>query len=654
MRQILFYLVFPLFFLISGWAQEGNSLHFDGNDDRVNLGNSLSTTIDPLNTITVEAWVKPEVNSGHNGVILGNYSFPVDNGQLQVLLRRDNNGYTFHINDDNGGNKEVSAPNSVQLNIWQHIVGVWDGSTIKIYVDGILKSTTTGVIGSSFRSLTNSFVIGYSLAAGGEGFQGSIDEVRIWNIALTVDEIIRRKNCELIGNESGLLAYYKFNQGVNQANNSGVTSLVDATSNGNNGSLNNFGLTGSTSNWLSGSPVTTGIVVPTVASVTTPVNYALGATASSLTATSGGTGLLWYTTETGGTGTMTAPIPTTATVGTTSFWVSSTNANGCESTRTKIDVIVNSPATHLNFDGVDDVLSMTSVPNLPQGNTSRTIEAWIKTTQNNSGAAILTYGNLSTNNRFALYQSNGKLNFVAEFNDYNTNVSINDGNWHHIAATHDGVNLKVYLDGVQVGATQSKIFNTLGNQLNIGFRGVLGSEHFNGDIEEVRIWNLVRSNVEIQANRSCELIGNEAGLVAYYKFNQGADNSNNSGVTTATALVGTNGTLSNFALSGSTSNWKSGSPVTTGNTCVTLSNTDLEFNNRFRIFPNPARNNVNIQFSDLNNTKLEVIDSTGKVLLKQTLDANDTNINIEKLPVGMYLFKVYSNEGIATSKVIKN
>ena len=77
---------------------------------------------------------------------------------------------------------------------------------------------------------------------------------------------------------------------------------------------------------------------PNPPGVSSPVTYCKGATAVPLTAT--GSNLLWYTTASGGTGSPTAPTPSTATVGTTSYWVSQT-VNGCESDRAQIDVIVN-------------------------------------------------------------------------------------------------------------------------------------------------------------------------------------------------------------------------------------------------------------------------------------------------------------------------
>ncbi len=80
--------------------------------------------------------------------------------------------------------------------------------------------------------------------------------------------------------------------------------------------------------------------LPTLPTVTTPVSYCLGATAAALSAT--GSSLKWYTSATGGTASTTAPIPSTATAGTTTYYVSQTTALGCEGSRASIVVTINS------------------------------------------------------------------------------------------------------------------------------------------------------------------------------------------------------------------------------------------------------------------------------------------------------------------------
>ena len=92
--------------------------------------------------------------------------------------------------------------------------------------------------------------------------------------------------------------------------------------------------------------VTTSTCTPPAApSVSSPVTYCVGAIATQLTAT--GANLLWYTTSSGGSGTSTAPTPSTATAGTTSYFVSQTV--GCESPRAQLDVVVNpNPVSTVN------------------------------------------------------------------------------------------------------------------------------------------------------------------------------------------------------------------------------------------------------------------------------------------------------------------
>lgn len=238
----------------------GGSLHFDDSNDRITLGTAINAVIDPINTITVEAWVyNTSYNNafGYNlGSIIGNYNtFNVD---MQFMLRRDGTAYQFWVNDSNGTNfKAVSVSNLAVLNQWQHVAAVWNGSDLKLYLNGVLVGTTTGVTGASFKSLSsNPIHIGTNLS--NEKYTGNIDEIRIWSRALTAPEILNNMNCELGASQTGLVAYYKFNQGFGGGNNTGLTALTDSSGNNYNGALNNFALNGGTSNWSNIAAVTTG------------------------------------------------------------------------------------------------------------------------------------------------------------------------------------------------------------------------------------------------------------------------------------------------------------------------------------------------------------------------------------------------------------
>jgi uncharacterized delta-60 repeat protein len=86
-----------------------------------------------------------------------------------------------------------------------------------------------------------------------------------------------------------------------------------------------------------------------------------------------------------------------------------------------------------------------------------------------------------------------------------------------------------------------------------------------------------------------------------------------------------------------------------------LSTTAFDFlNNYVKIYPIPATSSVTIETQKLDNANVAVSDINGRVLFTQKLNNTLNNVNIENLATGMYLFKVTSNQGSATSKVIKN
>ena len=119
----------------------------------------------------------------------------------------------------------------------------------------------------------------------------------------------------------------------------------------------------------------------------------------------------------------------------------------------------------------------------------------------------------------------------------------------------------IYVDGVQI-SSESANYNTFNyNIINTTQPLRLGNRHsndrpFSGAIDEVRIWNVVRTAQQISSNKDAELTLPQQGLVAYYKFNQGTANGDNTSETTLEDALDTNdGTLNNFLLSSTSSNW---------------------------------------------------------------------------------------------------
>ena len=237
--------LFAPFVLIG--QQNPNCLSFDGTNDYVSLGsNSL---LKPASALTVEAWVNfNNWNATGNQDIVSTfntqgYILRLQSGSLTATVYRNNATGTATYN--------VSA-----LTGWHHVAFTFNGQYVRLYLDGSLENSNNakGTYSITYNSGTNT-TIG-SLSSGASEFvNGKIDEVRIWSVVRTAAQLSGSMNTELATTTANLLAYYRFNEGTAGGSNPGLTTLNDLTSNSINGTLHNFALSGSTSNWVNGYPL---------------------------------------------------------------------------------------------------------------------------------------------------------------------------------------------------------------------------------------------------------------------------------------------------------------------------------------------------------------------------------------------------------------
>lgn len=629
-------------------------LNFDGSNDVVTVPNSSSLAFG-TNNLTLEAMVKMSATQGNYSGIITKATTSTFEG-IQFVVVNNKIALEFGNGTMLGVGNGLIGTTTLNDNNWHHVACVVDraNSNIKLYVDGVVEvNVTNAFIGTANITTTTPLFIGKERNSI-DYLESSIDEVRIWNITRSADDISRSKNCELQGSETGLIAYYKFNQGFASVDNATVTTLTDATSNANNGTLSDFALVGATSNWLAGSSVTTGSIIPSVPTVSTPVVYNQDATATALTATVGanGAGLLWYTVASGGTGSSTAPTPNTTAAGSTSYWVSSTNANGCESERTELVVQVNANATHLNFDGINDYVAIpaSSINNLTQG----TIEAWIYPTATILDNQTICAKQSDFENSYAVFSlggesaANGKLFYKSKnAGTIVSNTTLSANQWTHVAVTFTNTQAKIFINGT-LDATASGDFS-LPNDVTVtataigAWLGDGNGQYFTGNIDEFRVWNVALNASDIANTMNCELQSGETNIVTHYKFNQGFDATLNTSITVLSDAVGSNhGTLTNFALTGSASNWKSGSPVAIGNSCTTLSYDDFSVVT-LKVYPNPSTGIFTISTKEDVNVK--IFDLVGKMIKTQHLNNGDSTVDISGCTSGVYLLTVTNNSG---------
>jgi len=258
-----------------------NALNLDGVNDYVvldNVGTNASLSFAGTSNFTLEAWVNRKATgadaaivSKFNGGVAGNY-----------WLLIGSNGKPYFSRE--AAPWTVPASNVLPENEWHHIAGVFDGSTMKIYIDGILDNSVaaSGSISSSVSSIKVFIGASSQNSSPSTFFKGSLDEIRIWNVARTASEIQNNYLKDLAGNETGLAAYYTFNQGIVNGSNTSITTLIDKGNNNIVGSLTNIARTGTTSNFILGLiPNITGTATANVGATSTLSNTLIGGTWSS-------------------------------------------------------------------------------------------------------------------------------------------------------------------------------------------------------------------------------------------------------------------------------------------------------------------------------------------------------------------------------------
>ena len=159
----------------------GGGLLLDGSGDFVSCGSSTLTNLPIGNSnYTISLWVKSAVLNTGGYIGWGEYG----NGNRVNAFRTNDDG----IQNYWWGNDLIhSSPALNLLNQWHHAVVNYNGTTRTIYFDGALLKTDTP--GATLNSTTSNFAIGRTAPMFIEFFNGTLDDLSIWNRALTLDEI---------------------------------------------------------------------------------------------------------------------------------------------------------------------------------------------------------------------------------------------------------------------------------------------------------------------------------------------------------------------------------------------------------------------------------------------------------------------------------
>jgi hypothetical protein len=457
----------------------GNALDFDGLDDYVEIPDNAALDANLGDSFTIEAWIRTREDADnmifakHSGGDDGSYYFATRSGgvlQLTALTSsgREDHTVSFSYDDDK----------------WHHVAGVYNGSDLKIYVDGAQVGGANSQTGDVNDTDSDCPVrIGFYDGSTDWFYDGLYDEIRLWDDARTQTEIQANMYKTLTGSESGLVGYWKFDES------SGTTATDSKGSN--DGTLNNME---------------------------------------------------------------------------DSDWVTSGAFAG--------------PRNALDFDGSDDYVDIDVVADDMAGQEgSFSFSAWVKAANTHTGDTKGTILGVNYNDdygsmKLCLFvggETSARDNKITVYDGGHeiTGPVIGDNTWHHVAYVRNGTTGTLYVDGVSQGTHSTTETFESDDRWSIGQEWDWDpwrvSDELDGQVDEVRIWNDVRTQTEIQNNMFRTLDGDESGLVAYYRFDYGTAEGSNSGITTLYDLTSNNndGTLNNFALNGSTSNWVSSSAFNT-------------------------------------------------------------------------------------------
>lgn len=668
MKTFIFLIAFFLGTLVAQ-AQAGACLNFDGINDKVTT-NAINTALATKNRITVEAWINPTAFTAY-GVVIGNYNTGSTN--MQFMLRQEGSVIGFWVNVGFGFQVVGSGSGALTLNTWQHIAGVWDGSKLKIYVNGVLKGTTLAVTGTSFVSTPNQVIMGGH--NNGELFRGSIDEVRIWTRDLCLGEIINNMNGEIATTGTNLLANYHFNHGTSGGANAGVTTLIDASGNNYNGSLVGFALSGATSNWLAPGAVTSGSTVSAytaVSATTTQTNLVCfgGNNGVANVAASGGSGTYTYlwspsgATTASATGlsastytcaisdvygcsvnksvTLTQPtallVTTTKTPilchgGTSTITV---NASGGTAPYTGTGMFVVAAGTYsytvVDNNGCSTTANITvTEPAVLSANSSATAIAC------NGGTANVT---IAATGGTLPYTGTGIVNELA--GTYNYTVTDNNG---CTTTTNITVNEPASI------ITSQTVIVCLGDTVMVGTNSYSSTGIYQDlftsaeGCDSTVITNLtVNDGVDVSLNVSgTTLMANQAGAV--YQWINCATTSEIPGETNQSFTAVTNGEYAVIVTIGTCSDTSTCSSVTTIG--VEELNTIAS-----KVYPNPSNGLFTIELAG--DSQIEITDVLGKVIFTQHLEQGKHAIDVSNEQNGVYLLSIHSNGVVKNSRIVKD
>ena len=199
------------------------ALSFDGLNDYVEIPDTTDFNFNQ--PLTVSGWLF--LNDNVNGGIVGQWGYGGLGGDA-FMLALDNSHLRATL--PKPGLYHLYSNSEMKTNQWIHVAMVYDRSVLKLYIDGKLDASGDISVNSVDSSQTVKIGLEDIMFNQKHYLNGIVDEVQIWNVARTQEEIQDNMHKPLLGDETGLVGYWRFDEGEGQI-------TYDSSRNGNNGQL---------------------------------------------------------------------------------------------------------------------------------------------------------------------------------------------------------------------------------------------------------------------------------------------------------------------------------------------------------------------------------------------------------------------------------
>ncbi len=427
----------------------GRSLQFDGTSDYVAF--DTTTVLYLAEAYTVEGWFRATPDEGDFSIIT--FTEPGENNaNILARLHLDDAG---HVTYTHLGTS-ISSIDVFKDQEWNHFAATHDGSEMILYVNGNIVASASD---AQLIDANTNVVMGRVTPDEDAGyFKGYLDDLRVWDIAKTREDIRLNDQRTMNGEEDFLTAYWKFDEVLGEK-------VFDLTSHDIDGYICNVQRTEFKAPvWVSGLTDVDG-------------NYVIKG--------------IYY-----GSGTTFDVIPVKETpVG------RSLDFDG-------IDDFV-----QFNFKRLDMTAGYTVEGWFKSG-----VSQWqtiFAASDPATDEVQLSVDLLSDGTVRALHRSGSDSEIIS-------NQSFNDELWHHFAVSHDGSDFRLYVDGDEVGTSPASAYFTVESEFVIARQSANSpAGYFEGPLDEIRVWNYSRTGLQIGGTMNQTLTGEESGLIGYWNVNDG-------------------------------------------------------------------------------------------------------------------------------------